>query len=195
MTSPTQALPLHNGIDVQICFSIIDYMMTNIWMSQVFYTAQYAYIKDDLASKQRPAVFCYPIKSEKNSFAYSQDGTVCLELHFSFQEQRVNLAQNVIQIANLIQLLNLNQKFTQHAQTQMFGLFWIGKQCKTDYSKVYAKESVVKIFFDYKVDLLAYQRGLQSAGFDITSPDEQIYVLAQDLLLNTEVLDDDQEPI
>ena len=195
MTSKTVALPLESGIDNLICFNIIDYMMTNVWMSQVFHSAQYAYFKDDLASKQRPGVFCSPLYSKKDSFAFSQNGEVCLELRFSLQGQRINLAQSVIQIANLIQLINTNQQFTQYAQQNMSGLFWIGKMCRTDYSKIYAKESVVKIIFDYKVDLLAYQQGLRNAGFDITSPDEQIYLAAQSLLLTNELLNDQQQPV
>lgn len=196
MTSLTTALPLTNGIDNQICFTIIDYLTnTNVWTKQVFSSSQYAYARNDLPSKNRPAVFCYPIQSEKSSFAYSQKGTICLELHFSLQEQRINLAENVIQIANLIQLINLNQKFTQNAQETMYGLFWIGKYCKTDYTKIYNKESIVKIILDYNVDLLAYSQGLQANGYDITSPDEQIYVLAQELLISNDVLNDELQPI
>lgn len=196
MTSLTTALPLYNGIDNQVCFSIIDYLTNhNVWTSQVFGSAQYAYIKDDLASKQRAAVFCFPIFSSKNSFGYTQRGKIVLELHFSLQKQRVDLAQNVIQIANLIQLINLNQQFTQYAQTQMYGLFWIGKECHADYSQVYAKESKVKIELDYSVDLLAYQTGLQSAGFDIISPDEQIYNAVTALLEKNVLLDQNQQPV
>ncbi len=196
MTSLTTALPLEQGISNQLCFLIVDYMTnTNVWLKQVFGSAQYAYIKDDLASKQRPGVFCYPMWDEKHSFGYSETGKICLELHFSFQEQRVDLAQNVIQIANLIKLINLDQKFTQHCQQSMPGLFWVGKFCHTDYSKVYAKESVVKIIMDYNVDVLAYQTGLQSAGYDITSPDELIYVAVTGLLEKMEILDQNQQPV
>lgn len=196
MTSLTQALPLVSGIDNQLCFLIVDYMTNNnVWTSQVFQSAQYGYVKDDLASNQRPAVFCYPMKSRKNSFAYSQKGMIVMELHFSLQEQRVELAQNVIQIANLIELMNLNNDFTKYCQQFMPGLFWIGKECNVDYSRVYAKESVVKIEFDYNVDLLAYQRELQIAGFDIISPDEMIYNLAQSLIEDVAILDKDLNPI
>lgn len=189
MTSLTQALPLTQGIDNQVCFLIVNYMVAyNTWTSQVFSSAQYAYNKDDLSSTQRPSVMCTPIWSEKDSFGYSQIGHVLLELHFSLQEQRINLAQNVIQIANLLQLINLNQSFTQYAQQYMSGLFWIGKYCKSDYSKVYAKESVVTLTLDYKIDLLAYQNELQTQGFDITSPDEQIYLAVQNMNLTTLVL-------
>lgn len=166
-----------------------------MWTRQVFKSAQYAYDKDDLASTQRPSIMCLPMWSNKNSFAYSQDGEIMLRLHFSFQKQRVQLAQNVIQIANLIQLINLNQKFTQYAQTLMPGLFWIGKRCKADYSKVYGKDAIVEIVFDYKVDLLAYSQELQNSGFDITSPDEQIYLIAQDLLQINQILNDEQEVV
>ena len=161
-------------------------------MSQVFQTASYAYVKSDLASVQRPAVFCYAKRSSKNSWGYSQTGAIVMELHFSLQEQRTDLAQNVIQIANLIQLINLNQQFTQYMQARMPGLFWFGKSVQADYSQVYAKESVVKIEFDYNVDLLAYQTELQNQGMDITSPDEQIYVAAQALLETIAVLNPDQ---
>jgi hypothetical protein len=167
----------------------------NVWTKQVFVSAQYAYIKDDLASKQRPGIFCYPLRSHKNSFGYSQDGKICMELHFSLQEQRVDLAQNVIQIANLIQLMNLNLDFTTYCQQFMPGLFWIGKECNTDYTRVYAKESVVKIEMDYKIDLLAYQQELQKGGFDITSPDEQIYVAAQALFEQVAILDNELNPV
>lgn len=193
MTSLTQALPLTNGIDNQICFLLRDYCInTNVWMKQIFGNAQYAYIKDDLASVQRPGIFTYPSYSEKNSFGYSQSGRIIMELHFSLQEQRWDLAQNVIQIANDIQLINLNQQFTQYLQTYMDGLFWFGKYCRADYSRVYAKESVVKIEFDYSVDLLAYQSELQAQGYDITSPDEVIYPPATALLEALAVLNPDQ---
>ncbi len=196
MTSKTVALPLIQGISNQLCFLIIDYMtVTNVWMNQVFGSAQYAYIKDDLASKQRPSVFCYPLWDEKESFAYSERGKICLELHFSFQEQRTDLAMNVIQIANLIKLINLQQLFTEYCQTYMPGLFWVGKFCHTDYSKVYAKESVVKIILDYNVDLLAYQTELQAQGYDLTSPDEAIYMAVTNLLESIEVLDQNQQPV
>jgi hypothetical protein len=192
MTSKTVALPLFSGLDNLICFLLMQYFATNVWMSQVFQTATYPYVKDDLASIQRPAVLCYPLESSKNSFGYSQNGYIVMELHFSLQEQRVSLAQNVIQIANLIQLINLNQKFTQYLQEYMAGLFWFGKSVKTDYRQVYQEESVVKLVFDYNIDLLAYQKELQNQGYDITSPDEQIYVAAQALLETIAVLNPDQ---
>jgi len=196
MTSFTQALPLVQGIDNQICFAIIDYLINNnVWTKKVFGSAQYAYNKDDLASKQRPSVMCLPLWSNKNSFAYSQDGEVVLQLRFSLQQQRIDLAQNVIQIANLIQLINLNQQFSQYAQTLMPGLFWIGKKCNANYSRVYAKESLVEITLDYKVDLLAYQKELQLKGYDITSPDEKIYIAVQNLLLQNQILNDEQEVV
>ncbi len=168
---------------------------TNVWMKQVFSSAQYAYVKDDLASKQRPSVFCYPLWDEKISFSYSEMGKICLELHFNLKEQRVDLAQNVIQIANLIKNINAQGLFTQHCQKTMAGLFWVGKFCHSDYSKVYAKESVVKIILDYNVDLLAYQTELQAQGYDITSPDEQIYVAVTNLLETVQILDKNLEPI
>lgn len=196
MTSLTQGLPLTRGIDNQLCFLIIDYMTNvNVWTKQVFIAAQYPYGRDDLASKQRPAVYCYPVSSTKDSFSYNQDGRIILELHFSLQNQRVNLAQNVIQIANLIELMNLNKDFTNYCADFMPGLFWIGKYCKVDYSKVYAKESIVKIELDYKVNLQAYINALQTTGYDITSPDEQIYQLAQTLLEEIAILDENLEPV
>jgi hypothetical protein len=196
MTSLTEALPLIDGIDNQLCFLLVDYMINdNVWTKQVFQSAQYGYVKDDLASKQRASVFCYPMRSRKNSFAFSQKGMVVMELHFSLQKQRTELAKNVIQIANLIQLMNLNNDFTKYCQLHMPGLFWIGKECNADYSRVYAKECVVKIEFDYNVDLLAYQRGLQMNGYDIISPDEMIYNLAQSLIEEVVILDKDLQPI
>jgi len=189
LTSLTNALPLICGIDNQISFAIVDYFTNiNVWTKQVFQSSQYAYGIDDFTSKNRPTLICIPKRSHKNSFGYSQTGIIELQLHFSFQQQRINLAQNVIQIANLIQLINLNQKLTQYAQTVMYGLFWIGKECNADYTKVYAKEAIVTLELDYKVDLLAYQRGLQSNGFDITSPDEQIYQIAQTFLMENALI-------
>lgn len=204
MTSLTTALPLTRGLDNRLCFLLVDYLLNhNVWTPQIFHSAQYAYLKDDLASIQRPSIFAYPINSDKKSFGFSQNGRICLELHFSLQKQRVDLAQNVIQIANLIQLINLNQKFTQYFQSQpvstepplMPGLFWFGKECKTDYTKVYDKESVVKLEFDYSVDLLAYQRELQRYGRDITSPDEVIYQAAQEIVIQLALLNKDLETV
>lgn len=196
MTSLTQALPLTQGIDNQLCFLIIDYLTNiNVWTKQVFVSSQYAYIKDDLASKQRPALFCVPMNSVKDSFGYSQSGRFVLEMHFSLQQQRVNLALNLIQIANLLQLINLNQDLTKYCQTYMPGLFWVGKFCQADYTKAYAKESVVRLELDYKVDLLAYQRELQDEGEDIISPDQQIYVAVQNLLEQVAILDNELNPV
>lgn len=196
MTSLTTALPLTNGIDNQICFSIIDYLVnTNVWTRQVFSNAQYAYIKDDLASKQRPSIYCYPVSSTKNSFSYSQTGRIILEIHFSFQKQRLDLAQNIIQISNLLQIINTRGDFTTHAKVTMPWLYWIGKECNVDYSQIYGKESVLKISLDYKVDLLAYNNMLQNIGNDLTSPDEQIYLAISGLLETVEVLNDDLEVV
>lgn len=194
MTSRTVALPLTNGIDNQLCFLLIEYMTEiNTWTKQVFIKAQYPYPKDDLASNQRPSVMCYPVNSEKHSFGYSQTGKIVMELHFSLTKpSRATLAQNVIQIANLIQLMNLNLEFTKYMQPKMAGLFWFGKYIRADYTQVYQEKSIVKIEFDYNIDLLAYSTELQAAGFDITSPDEQIYQAAQDLLLEIAVLREDE---
>jgi hypothetical protein len=191
MTSLTTALPLTRGIDNQLQFLIIDYFTNeNVWTSQVFSNAQYAYVKDDLASKQRPSLFCYPRQSKKDSFGYSQRGIIVLELHVSLFEQRTYLAQNVIQIANLIQLINLNHTLTDYCQNSMPGLLWLGKEFTTDYSQVYQKEAVVKMEMDYNVDLVAYKNGLVKLGCDITSPDEQIYQQALYLQQQIAVLDE-----
>ncbi len=193
MTSLVQALPLTNGIYNQIQFLLVHYMQNvNVWTSQIFGSASYPYIKDDLASVQRPGIFAYPKYSTKNSFSYSYTGIIILEMHFSLIEQRIDLAQNIIQIGNDIELINLNQKFTQYLQSNISGLFWFGKYCKSDYTKVYAKEAVLKIEFDFNIDLLAYQLGLQSQGYDITSPDVAIYPPAQLLLENLAVLNPDE---
>lgn len=155
----------------------------------------YAYKKDDLASKQRPSLFCYPKSDVKNSFGYTEKGIVVLELHFSLQKERVFLAQNVIQIANLIKLINLNQSITQYAQLSMPGLFWVGKEFHTDYTGIYKPESVIKMELDYHVDLVAYQQGLEKLGCQITSPDEQIYLEVRNLLEAVAILDKELNPV
>lgn len=194
MTSLTQALPLNQGISNQIQFLLNEYMTTiNVWTRQIFGNADYNYLKDDLASVQRPAVLIYPLKSGKKSWSYSEDGRIMMELHFSLKQQRTNLAQNVIQIANDIELINLNQEFDTYLKQFMPGLHWFGKECHVDYTGVYAKEAVVKIEFDYRVDLQQYQNQLQLKGYDITSPDEIIYPPAQALLENLAVLDSNQD--
>lgn len=195
MTTPTEALPLTNGIYNQIQFLLVQYMTTvHPWTRQIFGNAQYSYLKDDLASVQRPAVIIYPLNSQKNSWSYSYTGKVQMELHFSLKEYRNDLAQNVIQIANDIELINLNEGFTRYLQQYMSGLFWFGKEVYTDYSGVYSKESIVRIIFDFNVDLQAYQQELQAQGLDITSPDGVIYVPAQALLENLAVLNPDLSP-
>jgi hypothetical protein len=196
MTSLTQALPLINGVDNQIQFKLTEYMTTiNVWTRQIFGDAQYNYLKDDIASVQRPSVLIYPLRSNKKSWSYSQDGRILMELHFSLKEQRSNLAQNVIQIANDIYLINLNQEFNNYLTQSIYGLHWFGKECYIDYSKVYAKESIVRIEFDYRIDLEQYQNQLQLRGFDITSPDEVIYPPAQGLMENIAVLDNNQNVV
>lgn len=194
MTSMTQALPLTKGITNQLCFLLIEYFMTNTWMGQVFSSAQYAYKKSDLASKQRPSLFCYP-RNDVRTSSMQVDGYIVLELHFSFLEQRVYLAQNLIQIANLIQLIIVQQEFQRYAQAQMPGLFWVGREWRTDYTKAYQQESTVALELNFRVDLQAYQNELQDQGFDITSPDEQIYFAANDLMAQIAVLDNQFNPI
>lgn len=196
MTTPTVALPLVNGISNRICFLLIEYMTEhNVWMSQVFNSAQYAYLKDDLMNIQRPAVFAYPLYGTKDSFSDKYIGKIILELHFDLRKQRTTLAHSIIEITELILLVNLNQLFTQYLQQFMYGLFWFGKYFHPDYSKVYSKESIVKIEFDYKIDLLGYVRGLEAAGYDTSSPDEQIYFAAEKLKANIALLDQGLEPV
>jgi hypothetical protein len=193
MTSLTQALPLTRGIDNQLQFLLVEYMTTvNVWTRQIFGSAQYSYIKDDLASVQRPSIFVYPMISDKNSWAYSETGRIMMELHFSLKMQRVDLAQNIIQIANDIKLMNWNQDFTTYMQPLCPGLFWFGKYCHVDYTRVYAKEAVVKMEFDWKVDMQAWLNEQQSQGYDITSPDVMIYPPATALMENLAILNSDQ---
>lgn len=196
MTSPTVALPLVDGISNRLCFLITKYFTeVNEWTKQVFADAQYAYKKDDLASKQRPSIWCYPKNDKKNSFGYSEDGMIVLEIHFSFLEQRTYLAENMIQIANLIKLIFLNTQPYRYAQPFMPGLFWVGKEWHTDYSRAYKKESIIIMELDYRIDFVAYQQGLWRRGCDITSPDEQIYLTVEGLLEQIALLDQDLNPV
>ncbi len=194
MTDLITALPLIRGIDNQLQFLAKQFMTdVHVWTKQMFGSADYSYIKDDLASLQRASVKTYAIRSGKNSFAGRQTGIIRMELHFNLKNFRDNLAQNVIQIANIIQLISLNEEFTFYMQPFMPGLFWFGKKCEVDYKKVYSKESIVTIDFDYCVDLVGYQYGLQQLGCDITSPDSPIYPDVTELLENIEVLNSEQE--
>lgn len=196
MTSITQILPLVHGIDNKLCFLIIDYMTNeDVWGKQVFSNAQYSYVKDDLASKQRPSVFCYPIESHKNNNSYFLTGTIMLELHFSLQYKRKELAEKVIQIANLIWLINLNGDFMEYCQPRMGGLMFLGKTASVDYTKVYDKESVVKFKFEYQIDQMVYQLWLQEQGYDTTSPNEIIYQTAQSLFEQIALLNLELEPV
>lgn len=196
MTSLTQALPLTQGIYNRIQFLLTDYMTNvNVWTMQIFGSAQYAYIKDDLASKQRPSIFIYPLTTQKKSFGYSYLGTLVMELHFGLYEQRTNIPEIATQIIGDIELINLNQQFSQYLQLNMPGLQWFGKNTKSDYSKLYAKECVANIEFDFNVDLLAYQSQLQHTGYDITSPDQQIYPLAEALFEQIALLNADLNPV
>lgn len=171
----------------------IDYCKNiHVWTKQIFNDAQYSYIKYDLASIQRPSIFARPLWSEKNSYTFGQTGRIQIELHFNFEKMREEVAQNVIQIANDILLINLNQEFTRYMQLNMPGLFWFGKYAKADYTNVYQQESIVYIEFDYSVDLLAYKKGLLALGCDITSPDEPIYLPAEFLKAEIAVLNKDE---
>ena len=194
MTSLTQALPLVRGISNQICFRVKKFMReVHPWMIQIFSEASYAYIKSDIASIQRPGIFIYPGAAGKDSFSNRYTGTTIMELHFSFREQRQDLAENVIQIAEDIMLINLNQEFTRYLQETMPGFWWFGKKAHVDYSRVYNKESMVKLEFDFTVDLLAYQVELQRMGCDITSPDQQIYQPAKFLHENMALISNPPE--
>jgi hypothetical protein len=196
MTSLTQALPLQRGIYNRLQFLLIKYMTeVNVWTRQIFNAAQYSYRKDDLASKQRPSIFVYPGKARKDSFSYSYKGTITMEFHFSFTKQRTELADIVTQIMGDIELINLNCQFTEYLQQEMPGLLWFGKFAESDYTKIYDKECVAKIEFDFNVDLMRYQNSLQNIGCDITSPDEQIYDLAESLLEQIAILDNDLNPV
>lgn len=193
-TTPTQALPLTQGIDNQLSFLMLDYFLNqNEWTSQVFQDAQYSYNRIDMASIQMPGLLCYPLHSNKTSFGYYQSGVIVLELKMLLPEVRNDLAQQVTQIANLLQLINLNGQLMAYCQSKMFGLHWLGKECKTDYSQVWKKESSVKLYLDFKVDLFAYQQGLEQAGFSLESPDQQIYGLAQQLSMNIKLISSEGE--
>lgn len=196
MTSLTTALPLTRGVYNRIQFLLTKYMTeVNVWTRQIFNSAQYAYRKDDLASKQRPSVFVYPSTTQKDSFSYSYRGNLIMEFHFGLQKQRTELADIVTQIVGDVELINLNEQFTEYLQTQMPGLLWFGKYAKSDYTQVYAKECMAKIEFDFNIDLLAYQRQLQITGYDITSPDEVCYPLAEALFEQIALLNKDFEPV
>jgi len=185
----TEDYSLINGIDNRISFLIVEYMTTiDKKTRQIFGDAQYSYLKTDLAPKQRPACFVYPISSEKNSFSFSQTGRMLMTLNFSLQNQRQDLAMAVVQIANDVQLINLRGEFTKHLQANMGGLFWFGKSCRVDYSAVYNRESVVKIEFDYHVDLTAYNNWLENNGYSLSSPDEVVYYPAKLLLLQSALI-------
>jgi len=196
MTSQTQALPLNNGISNQLCKSIIDYfLIENIWTKQIFSTSQYTYVKDDLASIQRPSIFCYMVKDEKNSFAYYENGTIRLELHFKMNLQRQFIIDNVYQIVNDLKLIFYSGVVTDYCGNIMHGLQWIGKSFNTDYTKINSTEPVIYCYLDYRVDLMAYQLQLQSQGYDIISPDERIYQSALYIQQQNEIIIDEQEII
>lgn len=195
MASLTDALPLVQGISNRITFLIVDYFFQNTWTKDVFINAMYPYAKTDVDSLHRPTLFCKPNISGKETFSGEYNGSVILELKFSFKEQRELLTQNMVQIAGLIELIVLSQRITEFCQHKMPGLYWIGKHCKTDYSKAYKKEAIIKIEMDYNVNLLGYSNGLQEKGFDIISPDEQIYFEAKDLIMKIDILNKDLETI
>ena len=188
-TSIDTALPLTQGIYNQIQFLVVKYFTEeNVWTRQIFGDAQYSYLKDDLASIQRPSLMCYPINAKKNSFNYSYTGDILMELKFSLKSYRDVLAQDVIQIAGIIELINVQRLITDYLQQYVGGLFWFGMNVVTDYSGVYQKESVVKMMFDFKVDLVGYQNWLTYNGYDLFSPDKRVYQIAQRLLTNLELL-------
>lgn len=193
MTSLNEALPLTNGIFNRFQFLLVDYMQNvHPWMKQIFNKASYAYDKDDLASIQRPGVLVTCRNATMKSFSYGIRGYVDMELHFMLREVRSSLAQNVIQISNDIFNINLAHGFTVYLRERMYGLVHFGKEITVDLSQVYKAESIVKISFDWLVDAQAYQNELIRGGFDITSPDEEIYLPAQELLEGLAVLNPDQ---
>ena len=193
MTSLLEALPLVRGPTNRLQFLLTQYMTeTDVWMRQIFNSAQYAYNKDDLASIQRPSIFITPQTDEMRSNAFSIKGWITMELHFSFKEVRTSLAQNVIQIADDILLTNLDQKYETYLRANMYGLVAFGRDVKRDLTKVYDKESIVKIMFSWHVDAQAYQNELYKEGYSMTSPDEMIYGPAEKLLIELAVLNSDQ---
>lgn len=190
MTGLVTPLPLIKGISNRICFGIIDYFtQQNEWTKKVFGSAQYVYDKDDLASVQRPSLFCLPIYSNKTSFSHSVNGQIVMQLQFSLKDKRINLTNIATEISELILLIIVNQTITKYLQDNvMNGLFWVGKETNIDYSGLYGGNAEVKILLDYKVDLQAYQYELNSKGFDIVSPDEKIYQLAQFLKMDNQLI-------
>jgi hypothetical protein len=201
MTTPTIPLPLINGISNKICFGIIEYFTEyNEWTKKVFGSAQYIYNKDDLASVQRPSIMCKPLNWSKNSYSYYVDGMIEFEIHFSLKDKRTNLTTIATEITDLILLIIVNQDLTRYLQGEnntgnnvMHGLFYLGKETNSDYSQLYSNEAIVKLTLNYRVDLQAYQNELNQKGFDITSPDEQIYKLAQFLQIENNLIPSNQE--
>ena len=188
-TSISTALPLVQGIYNQIQFLVVKYFTeTNEWTRQIFGNAQYSYMKDDIASVQRPSLLVYPINVEKNSFNYSYTGVIMMELRFSLKSYRDVLAQDVVQIAGIIELINVQQLITTYLQQYMGGLYWFGKRTTTDYTKVYQKESIVQMTFDFKVDLVGYRNWLNDSGYALFSPDKRVYEIAERLLTNLDIL-------
>lgn len=161
----------------------------NTWTQQVFVKALYAYKKEDLASLQRPGIFVLPLPAEKHSDSYRYTGRIRMELYFNLKHYRTDLAQNVIQIATLIELMNLNMLFQRHLQDNMNGVVWFGKHSKKDLTQVWDKHAIGVLEFDYHIDLQAYVAQLNAQGFGPNSPDEQIYFNALKLQEEIALLD------
>jgi hypothetical protein len=195
MTSITVALPLNNAIDSFLPTTIINFFLTNVWLSQLFYSSQYPYIKDDLASKQRNGLFCNIMRSHKDSFGFSQTGIIRLEVHLSLTYQRTLLAENARQISNLIQIMNLNQLMSNYVKSIYPWVFWVGKKMDVDYRDVWAKESKFVMDMDYSVDFVAYKNWLNTHGYAFESPDTIIYPAVEALLEQIAILDPELNPV
>jgi hypothetical protein len=186
-------LPKNNLPTSRLSNLIIEYFINyNDWTKKAFESAQYTYSKDDLNSMQRPSIFVYSIKSDINSFSFSNRGELKFEIRLSLKEQRKELMFDFIQLQNLLELIILQRSMENYCKEFMGGLWWIGKRFNFNGSKINDDaDPMLLLTIDYKIDLMIYNSTLQQNGYSLESPDDIIYEHVDKLSIDVELLNDE----
>lgn len=176
MIDPRVPYLLHGPYN-QIPFLFIECLKdaSTLWSKEIFQNAMYVYVKDDLASVQRPYIFARLGRVNKNNFSGIIKGTIILEIGAMLKVQRQEISEALVNIGNYIELINIQQTINNYLCQRVFGLKWFGRIANSDYTQAYEANPKIKIEFDFESDIAKYDYDLQQNRYSIYSPNEVVY--------------------
>ncbi len=183
LTPSPKGLNLIHGPGNRLSFLIRQFISDDHVIQECCNNMVLSYKKIDTTINQFPKIEIVSRKMRRHGLASYWIGTIEVTLSFPLNSVRVDLQRFANDFANYFELKLLDQTITKYCQDYTYGLWWVGNITEIDYKLEDNYPSVV-IEFDYRVDCQAYVEQLRREGYDVDSPDNIKYPLAETYFYN-----------